>query len=295
MTTFTIDPQGPFSLAEQGVFGFGHTVDPRWDGVLRMAFCVDGYREQAGVEVRQDGPVLRCSMTGDADPDVVRRQVARVLSADHDGHRFAEVGERDPVIGALQRERPGLRPPLFYSPYEAAAWAVLSARRPARQMAAVRAALGRAHGRVFTLAGRECPALPTPGQLLAVTEFPGLPEVKIHRLHEVARAALDGKLDAARLTAMTPEDAMRDLQELPGIGPFYSALVVIRACGHTDVLPTQEPKALDLVRRLYGLPGTPTPDELAAIAEPWRPYRTWATVLIRAAGSRLLDRQAVAM
>jgi DNA-3-methyladenine glycosylase II len=293
MTTFTIDPRGPFSLYEQGVFGFGQNLDTTWDGVMRLAFCLDGYRTQVGVEVRQDGELLHCTMTGDADPAAVRRQVARVLSADHEGHGFAEVGERDPVIGALQRLRPGLRPPQFSSPYEAAAWSVLSARRPARQMAAVREALSRAHGTVFTLAGRDCPALPTPAQLLRVTEFPGIPELKLSRLHEVARAALDGKLDIDRLTAMDPDDAMRDVQALPGIGPFYSALVVIRACGLTDVLPTQEPKALDLVRQLYRLPHTPTPAELTAMAEPWRPYRTWATVLVRAAGARLL-RQGVA-
>ena len=58
--------------------------------------------------------------------------------------RSRSVGERDPVIGALQRAHPGQRPVLFHSPYEAAAWSVISARRPAAQGAKVRAALSRA-------------------------------------------------------------------------------------------------------------------------------------------------------
>jgi hypothetical protein len=29
-----------------------------------------------------------------------------------------------------------------------------------------------------------------------------------------------------------------------------------------------------------------TPDELAAIAEGWRPFRTWTAVLLRVAGDR---------
>ena len=33
------------------------------------------------------------------------------------------------------------------------------------------------------------------------------------------------------------------------------------------------------------------PDELERIAQPWRPFRTWASVLIRAAGARLLQAQ----
>src|SRR2546428_10091925 len=127
MRTFTIVPSGQFSLEEAANFGFGQRLSPTWDGVMRLAFCVDGYREQAGVEVRQDGDGVHCAVTGDADLGAVRRQVARVLSLDHDGLAYDEVGRRDPVIGRLQAVAAGLRPPLFYSPYEAAAWAVLSA------------------------------------------------------------------------------------------------------------------------------------------------------------------------
>ena len=300
MSTFTIEPRGAYSLRESAMFGFGGR-EGSWDGRMRLAFCLDGYAARRGqvgqvgvVLTEPDGPggVVVGETTGDADPEDVRAQVARVLSLDHDGHGFDELGQRDPVIAALQAVRPGMRPPQFSIPYEAALWSVLSARRPARQMAQVRAALSRAHGAVFDLAGEELAAVPTPSQLLAVETFPGIPEVKLTRMHAVARAALDGRLDVAHLTSLDPEEAMREVQELPGIGPFYSALVVIRACGLTDVLPTQEPKALELVRQLYGLTTTPTADELTAIAEPWKPFRTWATVLIRAAGDTYLARRA---
>jgi DNA-3-methyladenine glycosylase II len=171
---FTIRPEGPFSLEEAANFGFGQRMDPKWDGVLRFAFCVDGYREQVGVEIRQEHLDVDCLMHGEADPSVVERQVARVLSLDYDGEAFLEVGRRDPIIGRLQELAPGLRPPLFYSPYEAAAWSIISARRPARQMAEVRRQLSEAHGRVFELAGQRMAALPLPEQLLAVDSFPGL-------------------------------------------------------------------------------------------------------------------------
>lgn len=290
-TTLTIEPHGAYSLRESAMFGFGGR-EGSWDGRMRMAFCLDGYETQVGVSLTQVDGAVHGSVFGGGELEAVRRHVARVLSLDHDGRSFEQVGRRDAIIGALQRERPGLRPPQFYSPYEAALWSVLSARRPARQMAAVRTALSQAHGAVFELDGHEVAAVPTPRQLLAVESFPGVPDVKLERMHAVARAALDGQLDVARLVAMDPDEAMLDVQRLPGIGPFYSALVVIRACGLADVLPTQEPKALDLVRRLYGLPDTPTPAELTAIAEPWRPFRTWATVLVRAAGEAHLERAA---
>ncbi len=287
---FTITPRGPFSLAEAAMFGFGQRDGGRWDGVMRMAFCLDGYEGHAGVELRQDadGTVRGTShVRGGVGLDAVVRQVARVLSLDHDATDFLQVGERDPVIGRLQAAAPGLRPPLFYSPYEAAAWAVLSARRPARQMQQIRQWLSEAHGEVFELAGEPLAAFPSPGRLLAVPSFPGIPEDKIRRLHGVADAALAGRLDVGHLTALGPVRAMAELQQINGIGPFYSALVVIRGTGFTDVLPVQEPRVLALAAQLYQLDGPPGPQEFARLAEPWRPFRTWAVVLIRAAAGRI--------
>ncbi len=287
MTTFTIAPLGPFSLRELALFGFGHQVDPRWDGTMRMAFCLDGYTEQVGVAVTADDAGVHVSYDGPADADAVRAQVARVLSLDHDGRVFSEIGRRDPVIGRLQQAAPGLRPPQFYSAYEGAAWSVLSARRPARQMAVVRRRLAESHGRVFEVAGERVAAHPTPEQLLGVSSFPGIPDDKLDRLHGVARAALDGALDTAAIAADDATAAMARLQKIKGIGPFYSALIVIRACGRADVLPDAEPKALALTGELYGFGRPVTASELKLLAENWQPLPTWTVVLIRAAGHRL--------
>jgi DNA-3-methyladenine glycosylase II len=293
--SFTISPRGPFSLTEAGTFGFGQRDGRDFDGVMRLAFCLDGYATQAAAEVRQDpagdtGGEVRLTTFAPPGTDLaaVRDQVLRVLSLDHDATGYARIGQRDPVIGRLQQAAPGLRPPLFYSPYEAAAWSVLSARRPPRAMMTVRALLSEAHGRVFELAGQRLAAFPTPGQLLRVDSFPGLPPEKIERLHGVARAALEGRLDVSALKDLGPDAAQTELQTIKGIGPFYSSLIVIRGTGFTDVLPVSEPRALALAAQLYQLPAPPTEPEFRALAEPWRPYRTWATVLIRAAAARIL-------
>lgn len=289
-TRFAIVPRGPFSLEESATFGFGQREAADFDGTMRLAFCVDGegYSRQAGVAVTQDaGGSVHGEVIGDADLESVRAQVARVLSLDHDAREFVRIGERDPVMARLLEAAPGLRPPVFYSPYEAAIWSVLSARRPARQMAQVRRRLSEQHGAVFDVAGERMAALPTPAQMLGVNAFPGIPEVKLQRMHGVAEAAQRGELDVDRIRSMPPEEAMQDLQRLDGIGPFYSSLIVIRATGHTDVLPENEPKALALAGRLYHLGHDAGPEEMRAIAEQWRPFRTWATVLLRAAGPRI--------
>lgn len=288
MTTFTIEPSGPFSLRESAEFGFGQRDAQRFDGVLRLAFCLDGYREHAGVEVREDeSGVVSCRSFGAGDTEAVRAQVARVLSLDVDAEQFLAIGERDPVIGELQSVARGLRPPLFYSPYEAAVWAIVSARRSHQQAARIRDRMAQNDGRSFELAGSALAALPAPERLLAVDEIAGLPADRIPRLHAVARAALAGDLDVARLQELGPQQATADLQRLPGIGPFYAGLIVVRACGFVDVLPDGESRLLDAVGRLYGLGRPAQQAELVEIAERWAPLRTWCAVLIRAAGDRV--------
>ncbi len=285
-------PRGPFSLAAAAGFGFGPTEGraPAFDGVLRYAFAVDG-GGSAGAELSRpgdDGPVI-AQVHGDGDPAAVSRQLARVLSLDHDGEAFLAVGERDPVIGDLQRAHPGQRPVLFFSPYEAAAWSIISARQRGTPADQVRRALGERLGVSFRLAGRTETAFPEAERLLAARrlDVPGLSEEKQARLRALAQAARDGLLDVERLKQLGPVEAYADVQRLRGIGPFYAGLIVLRATGFADaMLPMVEPKVLAHAARFYGLSEPPSLERFDAMAESWRPFRTWATVLIRLAGDR---------
>jgi DNA-3-methyladenine glycosylase II len=286
-----LTPRGPFSLEAAATFGFGPNEGrpPPFDGAMRLAFAVDGGRGYAGAVLTQaerDGPVaVELQTAGDADADTALAQLARIVSLDHDGEEFVRVGDRDPVLGALQAKHPGQRPVLFHSPYEGAAWAVISARRPASVAARVRTALGEQRGHSFELAGQTAHAFPQPAALVGLDSFPGLDAIKMRRLRGVAEAG--GELDAAHLQALGPERAFEHVQRLEGIGPFYASLIVLRATGFADaILRTPEPKGLRNAAELYGSEEPLTPEAFAELAENWRPFRTWATVLIRLAGDR---------
>jgi DNA-3-methyladenine glycosylase II len=254
---------------------------------MSLAFVTDDLVHQAAALLTQDpAGVIQCQVSGEADAEQVVNQVRRVLSLDHSGTAWAEVGRHDPVIGRLQNEFPGLRPVLFHSPYEAAAWSILSQRRHRTQATAVRKRLSLARGRTFPLPNGDVEAFPTPAELLAVDSFPGLEPQRIDRLHAIARAALDGLLDPRRLLEMAPETAMASLEELPGIGPMYATLILLRSTGATDILTLGEPRLTSYVSHYYGLAHPATPDERANIAEAWRPFRTWGAVLLRVAGDR---------
>ena len=277
MARFTLHPSGAFDLAAAAGFGFGPSTGAERPArpEMTLAFCTDDLRHHAHVALTQspDGAV-HGEVDTDGDLVAVERQVARVLSLDHDGAAWERVVARDPVLARLAAEQPGMRPVNFHSPYEAAAWAVISARRPAEQAAATRDAIARTLGRDY---GDQA-AFPTPERLLEVEPQKGLPDTKADRLHAIARAALEGALDHAVLAALDPEEAMARVQDLPGIGPFYAQLIVIRGLGHADVPVTDEPITRAAIERFYGT------DDVRSVNERWRPFRTWGSVLVHSAG-----------
>jgi DNA-3-methyladenine glycosylase II len=264
---------------------------------MRLAFLLDDLTTHVAVTLRQaalDGPV-RGVLHADtpADPEATRAQIARILSLDHDGRPFAALGERDPVLAPLLRRHHGLRPVLFHSPYEAAAWALISHRRPAAQAARTRAELARRLGATFTFddaaATTTLDAFPAPERLLTLgpDTIAGLPAAKVERLHALARATCDGLLAPTRLRdELRPDEALAELQRLPGIGPFWATLILVRSTGAPDLLPAGEPRLQRAVQKTYNLSEPPDAAAFAALAEAWRPYRTWACVLLRYATQR---------
>jgi DNA-3-methyladenine glycosylase II len=284
VTGLQIVPRGPFSLRAAAGFGFGGTIGaPAYDGAMRLAFAVDGFAGHAGVLLRErDDGSIEGEVQGTRDVDAVRAQVARILSLDHDAVAWMAVGERDPVIGRLQREYPGVRPVLFHSPYEAAAWSIVSSRRQAHHAAEVRRRISVQLGATFDVGGVAMAAFPLPERLLEVQPGPGLPEEKVVRLRGIAEAALAGLLDPVRLRALEPEAAIAELQTLRGIGPFYAALILVRSSGVADVT-TFDPRVLATVAHHYGLERRPDAAAFEQLSLAWRPFRTWAQVLLRVA------------
>lgn len=287
MGRFEIRPVGPYSLSSSARFleGFAPAAyDGGGEEGLRLAFVADGYKDEkaAGVYVYCEGGVVVGEVYGEAGVEVVRRQVARVLSLDVDGSGFPEVEERDPLVGRLQRRYPGLRPVCFYSPYEAAAWAIIGHRTRIVQAAKVKARMAEELGPVVRVRGEEERAFPGPSRLVGLDEFPGLGGTKIERLKQLGAAALEGRLDAARLRSLPVGEALARLQKLPGIGPFSAELILLRGAGEPDYLPAREPRLGRAVAMAYGLDEPPEPKELEEIAERWRPYRTWVALHLRA-------------
>lgn len=283
-----ITVHGEFDLAAAARFltGFAPAGQPEAErGALRVAFPLDGEWTPVGAVLRQRSPgeVVVEVHGPPARADAVLAQVRRMCSLDVDGTGFAEVGARDPVVSLVQGMHPGLRPVLFASPYEAACWAVLSHRIWMTQAVRLRRRLAERHGTEVDVGGSVLTSFPAPAVLAKLEYLPGLSGPKMQRLRGIGEAAADGLLDAATLRAMPADEALKQLQLLPGIGRFSAELILIRGAGHPDVFPRAETRLHEIMREAYHLPDAGV-EELAEIAEAWAPFRSWVSFLFRVEG-----------
>ena len=287
---FEIRAAGPYWLAASTRFLEGFAPAAYEGGKanhLHLAFVADdfanGSERVAGVCVRSEEEVVVGEVFGEADPEVVRKRVERILSLDVDGSCFPGVGERDPVVGRLQARYPSLRPVCFYSPYEAAAWALIGHRIRIGQAARIKARMAKELGPSVEIHGEREHAFPRPSRLMQLEDFPGLYGRKAEYLRHLAREAKEGNLDASYLRSLPVEEALRRLKSLPGIGDFSAELILLRGAGEPDHLPAHEPRLGRAIALVYGLDLPPETVELEEMSELWRPYRTWVSLLLRVA------------
>ena len=123
-------------------------------------------------------------------------------------------------------------------------------------------------------------AFPAPALLAALSApQPGLTDRKIAQLRALGTAAEDGALTRERLRAMTHEDGLEHLRQLPGIGPFSAELILIRGAGNPDALPDHDTRLDDAIR---SADSRSDDSAIRQITESWRPYRAWVALLLRA-------------
>jgi DNA-3-methyladenine glycosylase II len=126
---------------------------------------------------------------------------------------------------------------------------------------------------------------PTPEELLAddpeeMRAAAGLSRAKVASLRSLAEHVLAGELQLDRLEQLDDADAMRELVAVKGIGEWTAHMFLMFTLHRPDVLPVGDQGIRNAVMRAYGLAAPPDPAALTELAEPWRPYRTRASLYL---------------
>jgi len=189
----------------------------------------------------------------------------------------AYLRDADAVLARLIDERPGFDPQAWMAQLPAMdLYGALLFQVAGQQLsvAATRTILGR----IEALFGSR---LPAPAELLAVDPArireAGLSWRKIGTLRDLAERLTDGRLEADALSRLPDDELMAELTTIPGIGPWTVQGALLIALKREDVVLPGDLALRKAVQAAYGLDHRPSQDEVLAIAEKWRPYRSLAT------------------
>ncbi len=123
--------------------------------------------------------------------------------------------------------------------------------------------------------------LPSPVELLglepAQLREAGLSWRKVGTLRDLAERLTDGRLDQETLSGLPDDEIIAELTTVPGIGPWTVQGALLVALGREDVVLPGDLALRKAVRVSYQLDHLPSQQEVLAIAEKWRPYRSLAT------------------
>jgi DNA-3-methyladenine glycosylase II len=123
--------------------------------------------------------------------------------------------------------------------------------------------------------------LPAPAELLAVDPSDlreaGLSWRKINTLRDLATRLTDGRLDQDVLSTLPDDELMAELTAISGIGPWTVQGAMLIALQREDVVLPGDLALRKAIQAAYQLDHLPAQEEILAIAEKWRPYRSLAT------------------
>jgi DNA-3-methyladenine glycosylase II len=198
----------------------------------------------------------------------------RAPLADRKAREFLR--KADPVLARLIDERPGFRPRAWTDelpPLDGFGTLVFQVAGQQLSVASTRAIIRH----LEDLFGGH---MPSAKELLdadpQVLRKAGFSARKGQTLRALATRFVDGRLSDKAFASMTDEEVEAALTEVPGIGPWSARGFLLVALDRPDVYLSGDIALRRTIQRVYELDHVPTEEELAAISDRWRPYRSLA-------------------
>ena len=224
-------------------------------------------RTVAGVETIEDDAYVRGAVrvTHDAARNAIvvntkseAGRVRKMFDVDADIAVIERHFARDATLGPLVRAHCGIRVPGAWDSFEMAIRAIVGQQISVAGATTLMARIATRHGI-------------TPESLMRARANPGMPQARWNSIRGLARAVARG--DIAFTRGATLDESIDRLTAMPGIGPWTAHYIAMRALGEPDAFPHS-----DLGLRKAA--GMISDRELLARAEAWRPFRSYATMLL---------------
>lgn len=103
---------------------------------------------------------------------------------------------------------------------------------------------------------------------------------KIIYARELATAVIKKKLVLKRLRHGHEDDIRIELKKIKGIGDWTVDVYLMHSLQRTDLFPLGDIALVNSLKEVKGLPKDVSKEKMLKIAEPWRPYRTIAAMIL---------------
>jgi AraC family transcriptional regulator of adaptative response / DNA-3-methyladenine glycosylase II len=209
-------------------------------------------------------------------PAIVAR-LRRVFDLAADPEVIGAHLSEDARLAPLVRARPGLRVPGAWDGFELAVRAILGQQITVAGARGLAAKLVGTYGESLPRASGGAPGLthvfPCPERLAAEDlSRLGMPKARGAALAALAGAVADDPQIFGPRRSL--EEAIRQLRALPGVGEWTAQYIAMRELREPDAFPAAD---IGLMRAMANGTGRrPSPRELLARAERWRPWRAYA-------------------
>ena len=195
---------------------------------------------------------------------------ARPLPYDGEAAR-KHIGKRDTVMRAIVKAVGPYKLEVRGKPYESLLRAILYQQLAGPAAAAI-------ERRFLAIFGDKIPA---PVQLLDVADdtlrTAGVSRQKAGYMRSLAEHFEGGHLTDRQIQRASDDDVIEAVTQVKGIGRWTADMLLLFCLGRPDVLPVGDLGVRASMRAAYGFDELPTPEEMEAIAGPWRPFRSAAT------------------
>jgi DNA-3-methyladenine glycosylase II len=275
---FELDYEPPYSLHY-------HAGE---DGAVLRSFWLRGKPIVMRLEQRKaNTPVVAQAFSDEhigSLGDELQHAAHHMIGGSDDLRGFRAAIDKDKRLGKLVDALPGykaMRGPDL--------WTMMLSSLVAQQISgaaarSIRNKLARTYGHVVRVGNEDVPVVPSAQRLYDLREDElravGFSQKKAEYARGMAQALLDGTIVPDELKRMPPDEMIKKLSSLRGVGVWTAECIGIFCIGHPDLIPADDLGIQKAITHLYKLKADPKPKEVRARGEKWKGWRSYATTYL---------------